>query len=244
MKEKKTSPVRKLVESALLIAVATVLSLLKFDLPFGGGVTVVSMLPIVISGYRLGGAWGLGTAVVYSLVQLILGLDNVGYAQNFAQTVGIIFLDYVLPYSLLALAVMFRPVFQNRKKATAIGIAFARRIPMTREQNIRTALAIGIFFTFCLRFVCHWIAGAWIWGEWMPEEFMNMPMTNPWVYSALYNGWYMLAELVLTELVAMLLYGPLGKFFRGDDLRGAEPPETVQPEAQPASTDHEVLGDR
>ena len=43
----KKNVIRKLVEGALLVAVATVLSMLKFDLPFGGGVTIVSMLPIV-----------------------------------------------------------------------------------------------------------------------------------------------------------------------------------------------------
>jgi thiamine transporter len=242
LNEKKLSPVRKLVESALMIAVATVLSLIKFDLPYGGGVTVVSMLPIIICCYRLGWGWGLGSAFVYSLIQLILGLDNVAYAQNFAQTLGIIFLDYILAYTVLGLSYIFKPIFQNRKKATAIGIAFARRIPMTREQNIRTAMAIGIFFSFGLRFLCHWVTGAWIWGEWMPEEFMNRPMTDPWVYSALYNGWYMLAELILTELIAMLLYGPLGKFFRGDDMhKPAEPAPDTTPEV-PASV-HETLGD-
>ena len=227
MEEKKSFPVRKLVESALMIAIATVLSLIKFDLPFGGGVTAVSMLPIIFISHRRGCKWGLVTAFVYGVVQLFFGLDNVAYAQNFAQTVGIILLDYVLAYTVLGLSGGFNRIFGSRKKATAIGIAFARRIPMTREQNIRTAVAVGILFTFTLRFLCHLVTGAWIWGEWMPEEFMGLPMTSPWVYSALYNGWYMLAELVLTELVAMLLYIPLGKLFRGDDL--------VKPDAQTAA---------
>ena len=228
MDKKKVSPVRKLVESALLIAMATGLSLIKFDLPFGGGVTVVSMLPIIIISHRLGCQWGLGSAFVYSGIQLVLGLDNVGYAQNFAQTLGVVFLDYIIAYTVLGLSGLFNRVFQNREKATAIGLGFIRRIPMTREQNIGSAMAVGIFFTFCLRFLCHFVTGAWIWGEWMPEEFMGMPMTSPWLYSALYNGWYMFAELVLTELVVVLLYGPLGKFFRGDDLYKKETPAETE----------------
>ena len=47
---------------------------------------------------------------------------------------------------------------------------------------------------------------------------MNLPMTNVWVYSFLYNGWYMLCEIVITEIVAMLIYGPLGKYFRREDI--------------------------
>ena len=62
----------------------------------------------------------------------------------------------------------------------------------------RGAVAIGIAFTFTLRFLCHLVTGAWIWGVWMPEQFMGLPMTNPWIYSFLYNGWYMVAELILT----------------------------------------------
>ena len=45
----KSSNVLRFIESGILIAVATVLSLFKpFQLPFGGEITIVSMLPIVI----------------------------------------------------------------------------------------------------------------------------------------------------------------------------------------------------
>ena len=188
---------RMLAESAIMVAIATVLSLIKIDLPFGGGVTIVSMLPIVIISHRWGWKWGLLTAFVYSLIQLLMGLDNVGYAESFIMAVGIILLDYVVAYSVIGLSGIFDgPLGKTRK-----------------------SLAVGIAVTFCLRFVCHLITGAWIWGVWMPETFMNMTMTNPWIYSFLYNGWYMLAELVITEIVAMLIYQPLGKYIRGEDIR-------------------------
>ena len=188
---------RKLTESALLIAIATVLSMIKFDLPFGGGVTVVSMLPLVLISHRWGWKWGVLTAFVYSLIQLMLGLDNVGYATSFVMALGVIFLDYVIAY-------------------TVIGFSGAFDKPLGKT---RKSVAVGIAVTFVLRFCCHLITGAWIWGEWMPETFMNMTMTGPWLYSFLYHGWYMLAELVLTEIVAMLLYQPLGRFFRREDIR-------------------------
>ena len=82
--------VRYLTESAVFIAIATVLSMLKIDLPFGGGVTVVSMLPIVIISHRWGWRRGLVTAFVYSAIQLLLGLDNVGYASSFIMAAGIV----------------------------------------------------------------------------------------------------------------------------------------------------------
>lgn len=187
---------RKLVESAMIVAIATVLSLIKIDLPFGGGVTIVSMLPLILASHRWGWKWGLVTAFVYSVLQLILGLDNVGYAASFGMAVGIVLLDYIIAYTVIGLSGFFDTVFGKTRQSVAVGIAV----------------------TFCLRFLCHLITGAWIWGVWMPEEFMNLPMTNVWVYSFLYNGWYMLAELVVTEIVAMLIYKPLGKYFRREDI--------------------------
>ena len=179
----------QLVESAIMIAVGTGLSFVKFDLPFGGGVTLVSMLPLILISHRYGPGWGLFTAFIYSLIQLMFGLDNVAYATSTVMAVGVILLDYILAYTVIGLSGMF--------------------------GKSRGAVAGGIVFTFVLRFLCHYFAGAWIWREWMPEEFMGMTMTNPWIYSALYNGWYMAAELVLTMIVAMLIYKPLEKYFRG-----------------------------
>jgi|GEM_PF-52695 len=181
---------KQLVESALMIAIATILSLIKIDSPYGGGVTIVSMLPIVLISHRWGWGWGLVTAFVYSLIQLMLGLDNVAYATSFMMAVGIILLDYVVAYSVIGLSGVF--------------------------GKSRAAVATGIVVTFTLRFLCHWVTGGIIWDVWMPEEFWGLPMTNPWVYSAMYNGWYMAIELVATLLVAMLIYKPLEKYIRNE----------------------------
>ena len=193
----KKSMYRRMTESALFIAVATVLSMLKIDLPFGGGVTIVSMLPLILISHRWGWKWGTLTAFVYSLIQLLLGLDNVGYAKTFATVLGVIFLDYVIAYTVIGLSGAMDSLLGKTRKSVAVGIAV----------------------TFFLRFCCHLITGAWIWGEWMPETFMNLTMTSPWLYSFLYNGWYMLAELVVTEIVAMLIYQPLGRYFRREDVQ-------------------------
>ncbi|MBR6965793.1 MAG: energy-coupled thiamine transporter ThiT [Clostridia bacterium] len=188
---------RQLTESAVFIALGTILSILKIDLPFGGGVTIACMLPLVLISHRWGWKWGLLTAFVFGVVQMFLGLDNVGYAANFIMAVGIIFLDYIIAYTVIGFSGAFDGLFGKTRKSMAVGIAV----------------------TFALRFCCHLLTGVWIWGEWMPETFMNMTMTSPWLYSFLYNGWYMLAELVVTELIAMLIYKPLSAFIQGKDIR-------------------------
>ncbi len=188
--------IRMLTESAIMIAIATVLSLLKIDLPFGGGVTICSMLPIVLISHRWGWKWGVTTAFVYGVLQMLFGLDNVGYADSFIMGAGIVLLDYIIAYTFIGFSGIFDNVFGKTLKS----------------------VMVGVLVTFLLRLVCHFITGGWIWGVWMPETFMKMTMTNKWVYSILYNGWYMLAEIVITEIVVALIYKPLGKYFRGEDI--------------------------
>ena len=184
---------QQLTESALMIAIGTVCSMVKIDLPFGGGVTVASMLPLVLISHRYGWRWGVTTAFVYSLIQLALGLDNVGYATSTFMAFGVIFLDYIVAYTVIGLSGVF--------------------------GKTRKAVATGIPVTFFLRFLCHYVTGVWIWKEWMPEKFMGMTMKSPWIYSGLYNGWYMLVELAVTLIIAMLIYKPLEKYFTNADAK-------------------------
>ena len=55
----------RLVESGLMLAVATALSMVKvLDLPYGGSITAFSALPLLLIAYRHGTPWGLFTAFV------------------------------------------------------------------------------------------------------------------------------------------------------------------------------------
>ena len=75
MKENSKKYVYKLTLSAVFIALATALSLIKIvKMPLGGSVTLLSMLPIVMLSFMLGLRWGMVSAFVYSLIQLALGI--------------------------------------------------------------------------------------------------------------------------------------------------------------------------
>lgn len=187
--------VRKLVESAILIAIGTVLSeITKIDMPLGGGLTLCSMLPMVLICHRWGTRWGLFTAFVYSLLQLLLGVSNVQYATSALMAAGIVLLDYVVPYTLLGLSALFRKA----------------------AKSIQASLVWGIVFTFALRFVCHFITGWWIWEALWPNEF---GWASP-VYSLIYNVIYMVPEIIITAVVAVLLTKtPLKKYILAEDLK-------------------------
>lgn len=63
-----------------------------------------------------------------------------------------------------------------------------------------------------LRFLVHYVVGATIWAEYMPESFFSMTMTTPWVYSALYNGAYLLPDLIaILVIFAILMNTPAKK---------------------------------
>ena len=77
------------------------------------------------------------------------------------------------------------------------------------------------------RFLVHYVVGATIWAEYMPETFFGLTMTSPWFYSALYNGSFMLIDMVLALIVGALLWKPLKKYITGEDLCGAASAKNV-----------------
>ena len=65
----------------------------------------------------------------------------------------------------------------------------------------------------------NYIVGAAIWGEYMPEEFFNMTMTTPWIYSAIYNGFYVFISMGLCLVVEAMLFKSVRRFLTGEDLK-------------------------
>ena len=180
--ETKNKPVYKLTFCAVMVALASALSLIKiYELPLGGAVTLLSMLPIVVISISLGLKWGVGSSFVYSLIQLFFGitLDGLlGWGLTAAYLVGSIFLDYLIPFTVLGLAGAFA------KKGYAGTLA-------------------GISLVFVLRFVSHLFSGAILFG--IPEKWADK-FNNVWLYSAAYNGSYMLPELVITLVAAAIIF--------------------------------------
>ena len=81
---------------------------------------------------------------------------------------------------------------------TALGLAGICR---GMEKGIFAGTLVGGL----ARFLVHYVVGATIWAQYMPEEFFGMTMTTPWVYSALYNGCYMVPCTVLVLVAGLLL---------------------------------------
>lgn len=81
-------------------------------------------------------------------------------------------------------------------------------------QGRKLGLFWGILAGATGRFLVHFVVGATVWAEYMPDTY-----TSPWVYSLVYNGSYMAASTILCLLVALLLFRPLKKYILAQDLR-------------------------
>ena len=186
---------RRLVESAVMIAIGTVLSMFQFRGPWalGGGITFCSMLPLVLVSWRYGCCWGLFTAFTYSLVQIVQGIPDIQYATNVQTAILIILFDYVIAYSVIGLAAMFKNRLKNQPKA----------------------LLLGIVVTFLVRLACHYISGVAVWEVLWPNELGWAPP----IWSISYNASYMVPEILITGIVAVLSYRPLKKYYQGEDLK-------------------------
>ncbi len=101
VKGKSASTVRGLVEAAVMVALATVLSVVVvYRMPQGGSVTPASMVPILVLALRRGPKLGLAAGAVYGLLQFLIEPVVVHWAQ--------VVLDYPLPFALLGLAGLLR----------------------------------------------------------------------------------------------------------------------------------------
>ncbi len=180
-KTKTQSVTLKLCESAIMIALATILSLLKLvELPYGGSITFASMLPILLIAYRHGTAWGLLTGLVHGAMQFILGTGVLSYVTGWKSVMAVILLDYVLAFTLIGFAGVFK-----------------------KMKSQRSALALGAFLTGVLRYACHVIAGATVWAG------LSIPTASALSYSFVYNATYMLPETIVLCLAAFYIGGVL-----------------------------------
>lgn len=179
MKNKAT---RIIVEGAVMAALATVLSFVRvYKLPWGGSITLLSMLPIVLFSIKWGVKYGLGVSLVFSLIQFIQGVTDglFGWGLSVGMLVACILLDYILAYSVLGFAGAFR------------------------KLGVKGWIA-GTVFALLLRFLCHFLSGVIIWKS-VGALWDGFTTDNFWVYSLLYNGSYMLPEIVFTTAGAVIL---------------------------------------
>ncbi|MEF9975584.1 MAG: energy-coupled thiamine transporter ThiT [Oscillospiraceae bacterium] len=188
-----------LVECAILLSVATVLSIFpKLDGIWarGGSITICSMLPIILISYKHGIKWGLLTGLAFSLLQILTG----GFypaGTTLAAALFTLLLDYIFPYTVIGLGGMFKKSIKNTS----------------------LALVMGTIVVLLMRFAFHVTSGYVLWksietaseflatpgfgiGTWALSNFSGNVLCL--VYSFIYNGSYMIPEIIITSVGAFI----------------------------------------
>ena len=176
----KSTKIKRLTESAILIALATVLSVLKlYEMPYGGSLTLASMMPIMIIAYRHGTAWGSFTAFLYGVIQQLLSVSTLSYVTTWQSVVAVIFLDYVVAFAVCGLGGVFRKTVKNQT----------------------LAMVLGTVLCCVLRYICHVISGCTVWAG------LSIPTSAAFWYSLLYNASYMIPETLITAAAVYYVSG-------------------------------------
>lgn len=172
---KKKKQILRIAESAVMLGLATALSVvIFFQMPAGGSVTVFSMLPILIIAYRYGFLWGIGVGAIYGAIQMMLGASALSYATNAWAAVCIVLFDYIVAFGVLGFGGIFRKL-----------------------KNQPLGFSLGVVIACVLRFLCHFLTGITVWADYADGIW---PVIN---YSLVYNGSYMLPELGITLAVGV-----------------------------------------
>lgn len=191
-----------LTECAIMIALATVLSLIEiYKAPFGGAVTLLSMAPIVILSIRHGVKTGLSGAFVYSVLQLILGISNIAWVPSVGGKVLCILFDYTLAFTVLGFGGIFRKV----------------KFVKNETANLFVTSLLGTLFVCLVRFACHIVSGAVIWYaldlQWYADDPSHIVHKyGAWMFSAVYNGTFMIPEIIETCIGVPVLAKILSRF--------------------------------
>lgn len=200
---------RRMVESALFLAMTVVLYMIKiFQLPYGGAITLVSMLPLILLSYRYGAKWGMFAGFVCGM--LLMLVDTAGgifKGNSLGATLGSVALDYLAAFAVLGLVGLFRG--KTRRPATD--------------------LVLGAVIAGLMRFIIHIISGFIFFGSYAQWFFSQEGFTLgtqilgrytgavlALIYSSVYNATFMIPEIILTAVAAGILGAALKGRLLGD----------------------------
>ena len=201
---------QRLTESAMLLAVAIVLELASKmfipEMPFGGQVTLASMLPMVLISYRHGVKWGLIAGLAYAFIQMAIGARTVaaafqpgyfGEGRMLLNAFIMCVLDYLLAFTLLGLGGIFR----NRIKRPGIALACGSLVALGARYLAHVLSGYILFAGWAEWFFTQ--EGFPLWGAALAENLS--PTVLGLVYSLVYNAMYMVPEMIITAMAAMLI---------------------------------------
>lgn len=142
-----------------------------------GGNISMDLLPIIMVSYLMGSGYGLLVGFMVCILHFALGLASFYGPWS-------VLLDYLIPLSIVGISSVFKNIEIGKVK-----------------------IYTGIIITMIMKFISHYLSGAWLFAEYAPEGL------NPWVYSFGYNIVYCLPTLILCYIGFVYIYPRIKSIF-------------------------------
>ncbi len=201
---------KRITEGAMLLALAVILELVAKlfipELPFGGQITLASMLPVVLISYRHGLKWGFLASVGYAVIEMMIGMKTVsaaflpGYFGDGTMLANALFMclmDYAVAFGALGLGGLFR----NRQGKPGIRLMCGSLVALGARYLAHILSGYILFSGYAEAFFTQ--AGFPAWGRQLVSSLS--PGVLGIVYSVVYNGMYMLPEMIITAVMALVI---------------------------------------
>ena len=171
---------------------------------------ILVALAIVLEMFKL---WRLlqGGSVTLSMIPIIL--FAVRHGHNWGALAGLVFggINYMMGGSYIDWTTMICDYF----------IAFSMLgFGAGLFKKTRFGCLFGSITGISLQFLASYLVGVFVWGKYMPKEFLGLTMTTPWFYSFLYNICWAGPDLILAVSVfgVLLQLKPLRRYLMAQDL--------------------------
>jgi thiamine transporter len=164
-----------LAEIAVFSALSAVLYALRpFSLPYGGAVTLGSMVPTMWLSIRRGIRVGVIAGAIFGAIALLVDVLSLGASSVVATPIQAVF-EYPVAFGLIGLTGFLTGIFHKK----TVGLALA-------------GAGIAVF----LRFLVHYFAGVFVW-----YYVYAFPAYGRWVFPAVYNGSFLIVEYIISAIV-------------------------------------------
>jgi len=165
-----------LAEIVVFSALSAVLYMIRpFTLPYGGSVTLGSMVPTMWLSLRRGVRVGVITGIVFGILALFIDVLFLGAAAVIATPLQAV-LEYPVAFGLIGLTGMFY------KKTVSFATAGA---------------AVSVF----LRFLVHYFVGVFVWYY----VYAFPAGYGQYVWPAVYNGSFLIVEFIISAILLAIL---------------------------------------
>lgn len=175
-KSESSSNTKILVEITVFAALSAVLYAVRpFTLPFGGSITLGSMVPVMWLSLRRGIRVGLIAGAIFGVLALFEDIILLGAANIIATPLQAI-LEYPIAFGVIGLTGMFH------KKSAVFAV---------------TGAGLAVF----IRFWIHYFVGVFVWESiyGFPPEY------GLWLWPAVYNGSFLSVEFVVSAILLFAL---------------------------------------